>query len=152
VSNFRLARSNFVDNRIECRAPPYETDICHSNWFGEASSDTHPRSDQLSTAVFWFGHDGFGQPCSQGCDGGCGGPTIPADRVTPGYSGTCWENDMIISIPAAVPAEEVGITRHAVASRRQRGALVAAASSGIGLRRSTLCLLSLSLPLSLCYI
>lgn len=111
VSNFRLARSNFVDNRIECSAPPYEADVCHSNWFEEASSDTHPRSDQLSTAVFWFGHDGYGQPCSEGCDAGCGGPNVAGDHgsasPTPGYSGTCWENDLITSIPAAAPVEEV---------------------------------------------
>jgi hypothetical protein len=99
VPNFRLARSNFVDNRIECSAPPYEADVCHSSWFEESSSDTHPRGDQLSTAVFWFGHDGYGQPCSDGCEAGCGGP----DK----YSGTCWENDLIVSIPAAAPVEEV---------------------------------------------
>ena len=110
VQNFRLARSTFVDNRIECSAPPYGADVCHSNWFEDGSSDTHQRGDQLSTAVFWFGHDGFGQPCPEGCDTGCGGPTIPGDSVTPGKSGTCWENDMIVAIPAAVPVEEVRTT------------------------------------------
>jgi hypothetical protein len=120
VPNFRLRRSHFVDNRIECSAPPYAADVCHggeNGWYGEGNSDTHPRGDQLSTAVFWFGHNVYGEPagCGEACGALCGGPQN-ADRSAPGYSGTCWENDLIMSIPAAAVPVEVRLNAHPTAS------------------------------------
>jgi len=97
VPNFRLRRSHFIDNSIACTQPPYSTTgLCHATWTGAAASGLHERADQLSTAVFWWGHNGYGEPAPNGeADGAtCGG----SDGE--GYSGTCWENDLIMAIPA----------------------------------------------------
>ena len=78
----------------------------------------------ISTAIFWWGHDEFGAEAKCGahcpantlapllvlsllpplrsagaeCGATCGGP-LTADRESDGYSGSCWENDLIMAIP-----------------------------------------------------